>query len=122
MPQVLAAADLVFCRGGAGTVYENAVLGRPMILAPLRGSGTRGDQVENARFFEKAGAALVLPEEPKAEALLEAAAGLAADRERLALMAAAAARLGESDGALVIARALAGTATKTLAGRSGGRA
>jgi UDP-N-acetylglucosamine--N-acetylmuramyl-(pentapeptide) pyrophosphoryl-undecaprenol N-acetylglucosamine transferase len=138
MPRVLAAADLVFCRSGAGTVYENAVLGRPMILAPLRGSGTRGDQVENARFFEKAGAALVLPGEPKAEDLLEAVAALAADRDRLAGMAAAAARLGENDGALFIARAIGaaaggspdgtadgspgGTAAKTPAGRSGGQA
>jgi UDP-N-acetylglucosamine--N-acetylmuramyl-(pentapeptide) pyrophosphoryl-undecaprenol N-acetylglucosamine transferase len=125
MPHVLAAADLVFCRSGAGTVYENAVLGRPMILAPLRGSGTRGDQVENARFFEKAGAALVLPEEPKAEALLAAAAGLALDRERLAGMAAAAARIGETDGALFIARAIAGAAgpaaAESDAGRNGGQ-
>jgi UDP-N-acetylglucosamine--N-acetylmuramyl-(pentapeptide) pyrophosphoryl-undecaprenol N-acetylglucosamine transferase len=127
MPQVLAAADLVLCRSGAGTVYENAVLGRPMILAPLRGSGTRGDQVENARFFEKAGAALVLPEEPKAETLLEAVAGLAASPERLAAMSARAAKIGEADGALFIARAIAGAAgpagggAGSLAGRSGGR-
>jgi UDP-N-acetylglucosamine--N-acetylmuramyl-(pentapeptide) pyrophosphoryl-undecaprenol N-acetylglucosamine transferase len=110
MPQVLASADLVFCRSGAGTIYENAVLGRPMILAPLRGSKTRGDQVENARFFEKAGAALVLPEDPAAETLLEAVAGLAARPERLAGMAAAAARIGEADGADFIARAIAGAA------------
>jgi UDP-N-acetylglucosamine--N-acetylmuramyl-(pentapeptide) pyrophosphoryl-undecaprenol N-acetylglucosamine transferase len=31
-----------------------------MVLLPLRGSGTRGDQVENARIFEKAGAAISL--------------------------------------------------------------
>jgi UDP-N-acetylglucosamine--N-acetylmuramyl-(pentapeptide) pyrophosphoryl-undecaprenol N-acetylglucosamine transferase len=117
MPQVLAAADLVLCRSGAGTVYENAVLGRPMILAPLRGSGTRGDQVENAAFFAKAGAALVLPEDPKAETLLEAAAGLAAGRERLAAMAAAAGRIGEADGAAFIAEFIA----RAAAGQSGGR-
>jgi UDP-N-acetylglucosamine--N-acetylmuramyl-(pentapeptide) pyrophosphoryl-undecaprenol N-acetylglucosamine transferase len=35
-----------------------------MILLPLRGSGTRGDQVENARLFEKAGAALNLADAP----------------------------------------------------------
>jgi UDP-N-acetylglucosamine--N-acetylmuramyl-(pentapeptide) pyrophosphoryl-undecaprenol N-acetylglucosamine transferase len=113
MPQVLAAADLVFCRSGAGTVYENAVLGRPMILAPLRGSGTRGDQVENARFFEKAGAALVLPEDLNGEALLEAVRALASDRGKLAAMAAAAARIGEADGAAIIAG--------TIAGRFGGQ-
>jgi UDP-N-acetylglucosamine--N-acetylmuramyl-(pentapeptide) pyrophosphoryl-undecaprenol N-acetylglucosamine transferase len=60
MPQVLAAADLVLSRSGAGTVWENATLGKPLVLLPLRGRGTRGDQVENAEFFERAGAALVL--------------------------------------------------------------
>lgn len=83
--------------------------------------------MENARFFEKAGAALVLPEEPKAETLLEAVAGLAASPERLAAMSARAAKIGEADGALFIARAIAGAAgpagggAGSLAGRSGGR-
>ena len=31
-----------------------------MVLVPLCGSGTRGDQVENARFFEENNAATVL--------------------------------------------------------------
>ncbi len=31
-----------------------------MILVPLCGSGTRGDQVDNAKVFEKQGAAYVL--------------------------------------------------------------
>ena len=31
-----------------------------MVLIPLCGSGTRGDQVDNAKFFEEKGAALVL--------------------------------------------------------------
>jgi UDP-N-acetylglucosamine--N-acetylmuramyl-(pentapeptide) pyrophosphoryl-undecaprenol N-acetylglucosamine transferase len=60
MPDVLAAADLVLCRSGAGTIWEAAALGRPMVLVPLRGSGTRGDQVENARVFSEAGAAVVM--------------------------------------------------------------
>jgi UDP-N-acetylglucosamine--N-acetylmuramyl-(pentapeptide) pyrophosphoryl-undecaprenol N-acetylglucosamine transferase len=60
MPHVIAAAELVICRSGAGTIWECASLKKPMILIPLRGSGTRGDQVENARIFEKAGAALNL--------------------------------------------------------------
>jgi UDP-N-acetylglucosamine--N-acetylmuramyl-(pentapeptide) pyrophosphoryl-undecaprenol N-acetylglucosamine transferase len=74
MPHIIAAADLVLCRSGAGTIWECAGLKKPMILLPLRGSGTRGDQVENARLFEKAGAALNLaeasPDDPPAERLL----------------------------------------------------
>jgi UDP-N-acetylglucosamine--N-acetylmuramyl-(pentapeptide) pyrophosphoryl-undecaprenol N-acetylglucosamine transferase len=110
MPQVLAAADLVLSRSGAGTVWESAVLGKPMILLPLRGSGTRGDQVENAEFFEKAGAAVVLrrrgggnagPEE-----LVALIRELAEQPEKLAALAAAAARIGQTDGAALIAGAV----------------
>ena len=36
------------------------MLSKPMVLVPLCGSGTRGDQIDNARFFEKQGAAFVL--------------------------------------------------------------
>lgn len=60
MPDVLAAADLVLSRSGANSLWECAVLGKAMVLVPLCGSGTRGDQVENAHFFVKAGAGLEL--------------------------------------------------------------
>ena len=59
MPDVMAAAELVMGRSGAG-IWEWAVSGKPMLLIPLSGSGTRGDQVENARYFENKGAAQVL--------------------------------------------------------------
>ena len=58
IPHVIAAAELVLCRSGAGTIWECKSLNKPMVLIPLRGSGTRGDQVENARLFEKSGAAI----------------------------------------------------------------
>lgn len=57
MPLILAAADIVAGRAGAGTLWECGAAGKPMILIPLCGSGTRGDQVDNALLFEKAGAA-----------------------------------------------------------------
>lgn len=60
MPDVIAAADLVLSRAGANSLWECAVLGKPMILIPLWGAGTRGDQVENARLFVKSGVALSL--------------------------------------------------------------
>jgi UDP-N-acetylglucosamine--N-acetylmuramyl-(pentapeptide) pyrophosphoryl-undecaprenol N-acetylglucosamine transferase len=60
LPHILAAADLVVGRSGAGMVWEAGALGKPMVLIPLAGSGTRGDQVDNARLFEAAGAATVL--------------------------------------------------------------
>ncbi len=60
MPDVIACADVVLSRAGANTIWESAVEGKATVLVPLCGSGTRGDQVDNARFFEKNGAAFVL--------------------------------------------------------------
>jgi UDP-N-acetylglucosamine--N-acetylmuramyl-(pentapeptide) pyrophosphoryl-undecaprenol N-acetylglucosamine transferase len=134
MPQVLAAAELVLGRSGAGTVWESAGLGKPMVLIPLRGSGTRGDQVENARFFEKAGAAVMLL--PAAASRSGGASGedviapeelvrvireLAEDREKLAVMAAAAAKIGGIDGAALIAQAIADAVSAAQASPGGDR-
>lgn len=60
LPHILAAADLVVGRAGAASLWEASALAKPMVLIPLAGAGTRGDQVDNARLFEAAGAATVL--------------------------------------------------------------
>ncbi len=60
MPDVVAAADVILSRAGANSIWEAAILLKPMILVPLCGSGTRGDQVDNAEFFRSRGAAEVL--------------------------------------------------------------
>ena len=60
MVSVLQAADVVLSRAGANSLSECAVCAKPMVLIPLCGSGTRGDQVDNARYFEEKGAAVVL--------------------------------------------------------------
>ncbi len=59
-PDILAVSDLVISRAGAGTLWENGVMGKPAILIPLGSGSSRGDQVRNADYFEKKGAALVL--------------------------------------------------------------
>jgi len=88
IPQLIAAAELVLCRSGAGTIWECKSLNKPMVLVPLRGSGTRGDQVENALLFEQAGAAICfMPENFSAEnasaaKLSRLIASLAEDPER----------------------------------------
>ena len=107
MPHVLAAAELVLGRSGAGTVWESAVLGKPMILIPLSGSGTRGDQVENARFFEQAGAALTLTgNEVDPARLSDAVNALAEDHQRREAMSRAARQIGALDGAAIISDAI----------------
>jgi UDP-N-acetylglucosamine--N-acetylmuramyl-(pentapeptide) pyrophosphoryl-undecaprenol N-acetylglucosamine transferase len=104
MPDVLAAAELVLCRSGAGTVWECATAGRPMILIPLSGSATRGDQVENARVFEQAGAAVSLAGNAATpDALIREVFAIADNEEKRRTMANASARLGQSDAAKVIA-------------------
>ena len=58
IPHIIAAAELVLCRSGANTIWECKSLGKPMVLVPLPVSASRGDQVENARLFQDAGAAV----------------------------------------------------------------
>ena len=106
LPHILAAADLVFCRSGAGTIWECASLGKPMILLPLSGSGTRGDQVENARFLEKAGAALTLGDDVSPGGLAAAVQSLLEDAARRRSLGEAAARFAARDGAALIAGAI----------------
>jgi UDP-N-acetylglucosamine--N-acetylmuramyl-(pentapeptide) pyrophosphoryl-undecaprenol N-acetylglucosamine transferase len=105
MRDILAAATVVMGRAGAGTVWESAALGKPMVLIPLAGSGTRGDQVENATMVEKAGAGLCLTGE-KAEIglLVKALESYLFDSDTLEKARAAAfslARISRSDGSWV---------------------
>jgi UDP-N-acetylglucosamine--N-acetylmuramyl-(pentapeptide) pyrophosphoryl-undecaprenol N-acetylglucosamine transferase len=53
------AADLVICRGGAGTLTEVAVCGLPALIAPLP-TAAEDHQAINARELERMGAARVL--------------------------------------------------------------
>ncbi len=54
-------ADLLVARAGALTLAEIAAAGRPAILIPFA-AATHAHQDENARVFEKAGAAVVIAE------------------------------------------------------------
>ncbi len=56
-----ALADLVVARAGAGTIFELLALKKPSLLIPLEGA-TRGDQKENAAYFERRGLCRVLPQ------------------------------------------------------------
>jgi len=96
MPDLLAAADLIVGRAGAGTLWECSALSKPMILVPLCGSGTRGDQVDNAALFVRSGAAISLVgPEATADRLVEEIARLLDDhRLRMAIGEAARALAG----------------------------
>jgi UDP-N-acetylglucosamine--N-acetylmuramyl-(pentapeptide) pyrophosphoryl-undecaprenol N-acetylglucosamine transferase len=61
MPAAFARADLVICRSGAGAAAELAAAGKPSILVPFPHS-TDQHQLRNAEAFQKAGAALLVPD------------------------------------------------------------
>ncbi|WP_172194973.1 undecaprenyldiphospho-muramoylpentapeptide beta-N-acetylglucosaminyltransferase [Saccharibacillus qingshengii] len=63
LPDVLAAADLVFSRAGSNAIFEFLSLGKPMLLCPLGRKQSRGDQLLNADSFVRAGYAERLDED-----------------------------------------------------------
>ncbi len=60
---LFAAADLIISRAGANSICEILALRKPNILIPLSAAASRGDQILNARSFEKQGFSTVLEEE-----------------------------------------------------------
>ncbi|MBO8157534.1 MAG: undecaprenyldiphospho-muramoylpentapeptide beta-N-acetylglucosaminyltransferase [Bacillaceae bacterium] len=63
LKDILAITDLVISRAGANSIYEFLALKKPMLLIPLSREASRGDQILNARSFEKQGFARVVEEE-----------------------------------------------------------
>jgi len=57
-----AITDTVISRAGANAIYEFATMKLPMLLIPLGLDQSRGDQIDNAKIFEKNGYAKVLQE------------------------------------------------------------
>lgn len=58
-----ALADLVVCRAGANSLFELLALNKNMLLIPLSKKASRGDQIENAKYFKNKGWANVIFEE-----------------------------------------------------------
>ncbi|RCV50229.1 UDP-N-acetylglucosamine--N-acetylmuramyl-(pentapeptide) pyrophosphoryl-undecaprenol N-acetylglucosamine transferase [Marinitenerispora sediminis] len=97
LPDVLALADVVVSRSGAGTIAELTALGKAAVLIPLA-SSAGNEQAHNARHLQDAGAAVALPE--VTPDILRAAVGpLLADPGRRAAMAERARAHGRPDAA-----------------------
>lgn len=62
LPDLLAMADLILSRAGANAICEIRALAKPNLLIPLSAEASRGDQILNARSFEKQGFSMVLEE------------------------------------------------------------
>jgi UDP-N-acetylglucosamine--N-acetylmuramyl-(pentapeptide) pyrophosphoryl-undecaprenol N-acetylglucosamine transferase len=100
--EALIASDLVVARSG-GSIFEIAAAGRPALLIPYP-HATADHQTANARFMERAGAAVVIPDdELTAPRLAQEVGRLLADPGRLAAMARASAGLARPDAASEIA-------------------
>ena len=63
LKHLFAAANLIISRAGANSICEILALRKPNILIPLSAAASRGDQILNARSFEKQGFSTVLEEE-----------------------------------------------------------
>ena len=63
LPDLFALADVVVSRAGANAICELCALAKPNLLIPLSAAASRGDQILNARSFEKQGFSVVLEEE-----------------------------------------------------------
>lgn len=82
LPDLFAIADIVISRAGANAICELSALAKPNILIPLSAAASRGDQILNARSFEKQGYSIVLEEEEvNPETLKKAVEDLFANRE-----------------------------------------
>jgi UDP-N-acetylglucosamine--N-acetylmuramyl-(pentapeptide) pyrophosphoryl-undecaprenol N-acetylglucosamine transferase len=101
--EALLASDLVVARSG-GSVFEIAAHGRPAVLIPYP-YATADHQSANARFMERAGAAIVISDaELTAPRLAQEVGQLLADGGRLAAMGRAALAVAKPDAAQEIAR------------------
>ena len=86
MPTLMAAADLMICRGGASTLNEVAASGVPAIIVPSP-NVTDNHQEKNARILERRGAAMVITESQcDGDILFEKAGELLNDLQRLSEM------------------------------------
>lgn len=103
MPEAFRRADLLLCRSGASTVAEVAAAGKPAIFVPFPRAAD-DHQRRNAEAFERAGAAVLLPEsELDAKRLADAVTSLLRDPARLAGMSQASRALAHRDAAQQIA-------------------
>lgn len=59
LPDLFAISDVVISRSGANAIFELLALNKPSVLIPLPLSASRGDQILNAKYFERKGYAVM---------------------------------------------------------------
>ncbi|MGP3948545.1 UDP-N-acetylglucosamine--N-acetylmuramyl-(pentapeptide) pyrophosphoryl-undecaprenol N-acetylglucosamine transferase [Streptomyces sp. 7N604] len=99
LPDVLALADVVISRSGAGTIAELTALGKPSVLIPLATSAAN-EQEHNALHLQQAGAAVALLKEAVTpEGLRRAVSSILSSPEKRQHMVEQARALGRPDAA-----------------------
>ena len=82
LKDLFALTDIVISRAGANAICELLALHKPNLLIPLSANASRGDQILNARSFERQGYSIVLEEEElTSEVLLQSIQKLYENRE-----------------------------------------
>lgn len=105
LADLYAAADIMLSRAGATAVFEILALSLPALLVPLPKAQSRGDQIQNAHYFEEKGFAHVLRQENLNERTLrEAIDSLYAQKDTLRERMR---RENAADAAAVVARIIA---------------
>jgi UDP-N-acetylglucosamine--N-acetylmuramyl-(pentapeptide) pyrophosphoryl-undecaprenol N-acetylglucosamine transferase len=106
MPAALARAELVVGRSGAGALGEMCAVGRPGLLVPYPFAAGDHQRVNADALVRAGGAVSLTHREATPERIARELAALAADRPRLARMAAAARDFGRPHAARAVARDL----------------
>jgi len=100
--RALLAADLVVARAG-GSVFEIAAYGLPAVLVPYP-HASADHQTQNARWMERAGAAVVIGDaELTPDGLARTVAGLLSDPARIRAMGEASRSIARPDAAAAVA-------------------
>lgn len=63
LPDLMQAADYIISRAGSNSIFEFLALKKPTLLIPLSKKASRGDQILNAKSFQKEGYSLMIEEE-----------------------------------------------------------
>lgn len=63
LSHIFACIDVIISRAGSNSISEFLALKKPSLLIPLNGKASRGDQILNAKSFEKQGFSKVLNED-----------------------------------------------------------
>lgn len=97
MPLVMAAADLVLCRGGASTISELTALGKPAIIVPSPNVTGNHQEKNAAALAQTGGAVMIVESDCDGTRLYREASMLLRENRKRAIMEKAMAAAGKPD-------------------------